>query len=313
MATFTLPTPFGIRDDASGGTTVEDMQRIIAAKYEFRTDGSANRGGIIHHDGISRDGRGVELRPDATLRVHEGVVLLDIAPLRCVEAAVPYVASIDPGLAVGTAGTVTVAVAPPTADTNDSRLITTTGTAPTGSVVLERLVFPSGWKTTNQATRNVDRSYAVPRGTANGRLSSVVDADTSARKSGSRYKRLSQSFVVPTDANLSFELSTTLRACTSDGSAAVALSKGLVAAVNYAIYLDGTLITSFERPISGFSDTQYFGAGATVSAGRHEAWVESWLGPVVGSRADTFWQVMQGGSQKHRGDFMAVRHEGVRW
>ena len=313
MAIYTLPTPFGIADDESGGTTVEDMQRIIASKYEFRTDGSANRGGIIHHDGLARDGRGVELRPDATLRVHEGVVLLDIAPLRCVEAAVPYVPSVDPGLAVGTAGTVMVGVVPPGFGANDAKLVTTTESLPAGSVALEKLVFPSGWTTTSQATRSLDRAYAVPRGTANGRLTWAVDSDTAPRRDGVRYKKLSQSFVVPTDANLSFSLSTTLRACLEDGSGAVALSLGATAAVNYAIFLDGALLTSFERPVSGFSDTQYFGAGAAVSAGRHEVWVESWLGPVVGSRGSTFWQVMQGGSQKHRGDFMAVRHEGVCW
>lgn len=315
MAEYQLPTPWGIADDASGGTTPEDMQQLTATRYEFRKRDSGQRGGIIRHSGPTGDGNGVEMRPDATLRCHMGSVLLDVAENRCVEAAVPYVATVDPGLAVGTAGTVTVAVALPAAGSNNARLITTTAASVSAAwVVLDKIKLPAGWTRTNQGTRVHDKEYAVLQGTANGELSSALDADSAARIAGRRYKRLAQSFVVPTDCNISLALSTTLRACWEDGSGGVPMDRQTTAVIVYEVFLDGALHTSFERPVSGIADTTFLETIATIGAGRHEVWVESYFWqPVHGTAGDNFWQVMQGGARKHRGDFLRVRHEGVRW
>lgn len=315
MAEYQLPTPWGIADDATGGTTPEDMQQLTAIRYEFRKRDSGKRGGIIRHSGPAGDGNGIELRPDATLRCHMGAVLLDVAANRCVEAVIPYVPTVDPGLAVGTAGTVTIAVALPAAGSNNARLVTSTASSVSDSwEVLDKIKLPAGWTRTNQGTRVHDKEYAVLQGTANGELSSALDADSGPRRSGQRYKRLAQSFVVPTDCNISLALSTTVRACWEDGSGAVDLSRGMTSAVVYEIWLDGAVLTTFERVISGFTDTQFLETVATIGAGRHEVWVESRLGPVAwGTAGQNFWQVMQGGAPKHRGDFLRVRHEGVRW
>lgn len=308
MAEFQLPTPWGIEDDATGGTEPEEMQQLIAARYEFKGRSSPGRGGIIRHSGPAGDGNGVELRPDATLRVHMGAVLLDIEANRCAEAVIPYVDAIAPGLTVGTAGTVTVYVGPPAAGSNNARLVTTSGTAPAGVVVLDKIKLPAGWTRTNQGTRVHDREYAVLQGTSNGQLSAASDSDSAHRTTGP-YRRLAQSFVVPTDCNISLALTTTIRSITSAGAATQPLrdSQG---SVLYRVYIDGALHTSYEIEINGYATSTFHESMATVSAGRHEVWVESSISPAQSSLR---WQVLGGGSLQHRGDFLRVRHEGVRW
>ena len=311
MATYTLPTPFGIADDETGGTTIEDMQRIIASKYEVRTSRTSGRRGIVSHPGPDGDGNGVELRPDETLRVHEGVVVLDLSSFRCVEAVVPYVSAIEPGIPVGQAGRVIVSVTPPVAGENDAQLTTTTTEPPRGSVILEILKFPSGWKTTSQATRDADLIYATPRGAGGGMLSSAVDADTAVRNDGGLYRRLHQSFVVSTDAHIRLDLLTTTYGCSPAG-APVGGTAGITGAIEYAVFLDGVLLTSVERTITGFRESKFLSVGAAVLAGRHEVHVESRSTDTTAPGDEIFWRVGHGGARQHPGDRLTVRHEGVR-
>ena len=312
MVEMLLPTPFGWPDDATGGTTAEDMQRILASQYEPRVTGSrADRGGIIRHAGWVNDGNGVELKSDATVLVHEGVVLLDIALNRCVQAVVPATESVPMPLSVGEAGKVTIFVAPPKSGSNNAILGTTTSTRVDPSwVVLDRLVFRSGWKTTRDATRDWDKVYAVLFGTAAGELSRAEDAGTEVRSRGQRYKRLAQSLVVPTDCIASLGLSATLMACKPDGDP-IRWSEGVQGTVIYQLFVDGVMISSFERVADPFLTTTFWEEQVQLSAGRHEIWVES-FGSAAIDREGFRWRLAPGGPQKFRGDSLRVTHQGVR-
>lgn len=312
MVELQLPTPFGWPDDATGGTTADDMQRILAAQYEPRVRGSkAERGGIIRHAGWTNDGNGIELKSDATVRVHEGVVLLDVALNKAVQAVVPATESVPVPLSVGKAGKVTFYVAPPKGGSNNAILGTTTSTSVDPSwVVLDRLDFKAGWKTTRDATRDWDRVYAVLFGTASGELSRADDFGKEVRTRGPRYKRLAQSFVVPTDCIVSLGLSSTIRACTTAGQP-VDKATGVVGTVFYQVFVDGTLLTTFERTVDPFLTTQFWEMQTNLSAGRHEVWVESYGGPEL-KPGQLMWHIAAGGPNKSRGDFLRVIHQGVR-
>lgn len=298
-----IGVPLGVPDDTTGGTSVEDFQLIMATMWSYWTkpDGTTTRAGII------RQSSGVELRPDDTLRVHQGSAVLDLGPNRVALVGIPYIASMPAGIAKGTAGRVTVYVAPPAAGSNNARVGTTTGTMPSSAVMLARLTFPAGWTQTRQATASPDRNYAILQGTTHGELLRVVDSSKAVRTSKIPYRACEGEFYVPTDSNINIRLSSTIRACNKAGTAGASAS---LDGVIYQVWLDGQLLTTVERDANGVSSTWEWDMPTKVLAGSHRV-------NIVSSHSADFtpgafyWQVMQGGSRKHMGDVLRVMDEGV--
>ena len=277
------------------GTMPSDMQLVLASMFEYHpsANGGTTRAGIYRTDGVI-------LNADATIGVHEGSVVLDTGGNRVVWAPIPYIASIPHDLATGTAGTITVYVAPPTGDSPQATVGTTTSSTinPTW-VVLDRIRLNSGWARTNQGSRIWDKEYAVLQGTGSGVLSSAVDSDSAVRTSGQVYRRMQQTFSVATDAELSLCLTSTARSENSTGGSVI-----------YDIFLDGVLQASVERKIDAITDSLYWEVPVTVRAGKHTVYAESRVA-VINSGSTLPWSVVQGGWRKHLGDILRVKHEGV--
>lgn len=306
--------PFGIPNDGSGGTKSEDFQLMLASMFEYHPapGGGTRRGGIYRHTGV--DGyNGVELRPDETFRVHEGSAILDMGGNKCTWVAIRHIGALTHDLTPGTAGTVTIYVAPPKSGTNDAYVSTSTATSVNSSwIVLDRIQLPAGWKSTSQGIRVWDKEYAVLQGTSHGLLALAVDSDSAARRDARRYKRLARTFSLSTDSAVAVHLSSTIRACFEDGSGAAPFSWGTTGSVMYEVYIDGVLRNTWERTIDGFATTETWESSWNLSAGSHDIYVESYLAAAAGNRGSTFWQVVQGGSKGHLGDALRVKHDGVR-
>lgn len=305
MPELLISTPFGIPEDAATGrgTTATDMQSIIAPLFEYRSKGgsSSTRAGIIRHSW------GVELRPDTTVRIHEGLVLLDAGSNKATLAPIPYIAAMETGLPVGTPGTVVVYVAPPAAGSNRARVGTSTAaTIDAGWVVLERLRFPSGWKTSTDAARDWDYNFAVLQGTSRGQLAFARDVDEAIRVKGTNYKKLSVTFTVPTDANVTFELASTIRAATAAGSALD--QRG---SVHYELWVDNERVVNFEREIGFFATTESWSTSKELAKGEHTAWIITRFGVALGTWTPR-WQVVSTNSESHHGDVLRIVDGGVR-
>lgn len=277
------------------GTMPSDMQLVLATMFEYHpsANGGTTRAGIYRSDGVI-------LNANATLGVHEGSVVLDTGSNRVVWAPIPYIANVPHDLAPGTAGTITVYVAPPTGDSPQAIVGTTTSSTINSSwVVLDRIRLASGWARTNQGSRVWDKEYAVLQGTGSGVLSQATDSDTAIRNSGATYRRMQQTFSVATDAIISLCLTSTARAGNSTGGSVI-----------YDIFLDGVFQASVERKIDSITDTLYWEVPATVRAGKHTVYAESRVA-VINSGSTLPWSVVQGGWRKHLGDILRVKHEGV--
>ena len=277
------------------GTMPSDMQMILAMMFEYHpsANGGTTRAGIYQ-------AWGVILNADATLGVHEGSVVLDTGGNRVVWAPIPYIANVPHDLPPGKAGTITVYVAPPTGSSPQATVGTTTSSTINPSwVVLDRIRLESGWTRTNQGSRVWDKEYAVLHGTGSGVLSQATDSDTAIRTSGATYRRMQQTFSVPTDANISLCLTSTARSENNTGGSVI-----------YDIFLDGVFQASVERKIDSITDTLYWEVPATVSAGKHTVYAESRVA-VINSGSKLPWSVVQGGWRKHLGDILRVKHEGA--
>lgn len=280
------------------GTMPSDMQLLLAMMFELHpsSNGGTTRAGIYRTDGVI-------LRADATLGVHEGSVVLDTGSNRVVWAPIPHITNVPHDLSPGTAGTITVYVAPPTGDSPQALVGTTTSSTINPSwVVLDRIRLNSGWARTNQGSRVWDKDYAVLKGTGNGVLSQARDSDTAVRREGHTYRRLQQNFHLRTDADISLALSTTIRSETNY----------VESTVIYDVFLDGVFQTSFERDVKPFASTEYWEFPLTVSAGTHSAYVESRAGTIFTEGYSTMpWRVHTGTTRKFQGDVLRVKHEGV--
>ena len=277
------------------GTMPSDMQLVLATMFEYHpsSNGGSTRAGIYRTDGVI-------LNADATLGVHEGSVVLDAGSNRVVWAPIPHIASVPHDLPTGTAGTITVYVAPPTGDYPQATVGTTTSSTINPSwVVLDRIRLSSGWTRTNQGSRVWDKDYAVLQGTGSGVLSQARDSDTAVRKAGSTYRRMQQTFSLPTDAEISLCLTSTARSENTTGGSVI-----------YDVFLDGVFQASMERKIDAITDTLYWEVPVTVRAGKHTVYAESRVG-VINSGSTLPWSVVQGGWRKHLGDILRVKHEGV--
>lgn len=277
------------------GTMPSDMQLVLATMFEWHpsSNGGSTRAGIYRTDGVI-------LNADATLGVHEGSVVLDTGGNRVVWAPIPHIASVPHDLATGTAGTITVYVAPPTGGSPQATVGTTTSSTINPSwVVLDRIRLNSGWTRTNQGSRVWDKDYAVLQGTGSGVLSQAKDSDTAVRKAGATYRRMQQTFSVPTDTEISLCLTSTARSENTSGGSVI-----------YDIFLDGVFQASVERKIDAITDTLYWEVPATIKAGKHTVYAESRVG-VISSGSTLPWSVVQGGWRKHLGDILRVKHEGV--
>ena len=278
------------------GTMPSDMQLVLATMFEYHpsSNGGSTRAGIYRTNGVI-------LNADATLGVHEGSVVLDTGGNRVVWAPIPHIASVPHDLAPGTAGTITVYVAPPTGDSPQAIIGTTTSSTINPSwVVLDRIRLSSGWARTNQGSRVWDKEYAVLQGTGSGVLSQARDSDTAIRREGSTYRRMQQTFSLATDAEISLCLTSTVRSGSTTGGSVI-----------YDIFLDGVFQASVERKIDPITDTLYWEFPVTVRAGKHTVYAESRVGVINEPRVTLPWSVVQGGWRKHLGDILRVKHEGV--
>lgn len=279
------------------GTMPSDMQLVLATMFEFHpsSNGGSTRAGIYRTDGVI-------LNADATLGVHEGSVVLDTGSNRVVWAPIPHIANVPHDLPTGTAGTITVYVAPPSGGSPQATVGTTTSSTINPSwVVLDRIRLNSGWTRTNQGSRVWDKDYAVLQGTGSGVLSEARDSDTAVRREGNTYRRLQQRFRLRTDADISLALSTTIRSETHF----------VAGTVIYDVFLDGVFQTSFEREVKPFASTEYWEIPLTVSAGTHSAYVESRAGSITEGYQTLPWRVLTGTSRKYQGDILRVKEEGV--
>ena len=277
------------------GTMPSDMQLVLATMFEWHpsSNGGSTRAGIYRTDGVI-------LNADATLGVHEGSVVLDTGGNRVVWAPIPHIAEVPHDLPTGTAGTITVFVAPPAGGSPQATVGTTTSSTINPSwVVLDRIRLNSGWTRTNQGSRVWDKDYAVLQGTGSGVLSQAKDSDTAVRKAGATYRRMQQTFSVPTDTEISLCLTSTARSENTSGGSVI-----------YDIFLDGVFQASVERKIDAITDTLYWEVPATIKAGKHTVYAESRVG-VINSGSTLPWSVVQGGWRKHLGDILRVKHEGV--
>ena len=278
------------------GTMPSDMQLVLATMFEPHpsSNGGTTRAGIYRSDGVI-------LNADTTLGVHEGSVVLDTGGNQVVWAPIPHIANVPHDLAPGKAGTITVYVAPPAGDSPQATVGTTTSSTINPSwVVLDRIRLNSGWARTNQGSRVWDKDYAVLQGTNNGVLSQARDSDTAIRREGSTYRRMQQTFSVPTDADVSLCLTSTVRSENTTGGSVI-----------YDIFLDGVFHASVERKIDPITDSLYWEFPATVKAGKHTVYAESRVAVINEPRVTLPWKVLQGGWRKHLGDILRVKHEGV--
>lgn len=277
------------------GTMPSDMQLVLATMFEYHpsSNGGTTRAGIYRTDGVI-------LKADATLGVHEGSVVLDTGGNRVVWAPIPHIASVPHDLPTGTAGTITVYVAPPMGGSPQAVVgATTSSTINPSWVVLDRIRLTSGWTRTNQGSRVWDKEYAVLQGTGSGVLSQARDSDTAVRTSGRTYRRMQQTFNLATDAEVSLCLTSTARSENKTGGSVI-----------YDVFLDGVFQASMERKIDAITDTLYWEVPVTVRAGKHTVYAESRVG-VINSGSTLPWSVVQGGWRKHLGDILRVKHEGV--
>lgn len=288
------------------GTMPSDMQLVLASMFEYHPtkNGGTTRAGIYRTNGV-------ELHTDATIGVHEGSVILDTGSNRVVWAPIPHIANVPHDLPVGTKGSITVYVAPPTGSSPNATVGTTTSATVKASwVVIDRIDLPSGWTRTNQGVRNWDKEFAVLQGTGSGVLSEAKDSDSAQRTSGPVYRRMQQKFSTPTDSDISIGLTSTIRAENVDGTA---MDYGPLngGSVIYDIFVDGNPVYSVERMVTGVTTTEYWEVPLTVSAGEHSVYAESRVGVIGEGRTKLPWRVVSGGWRKHMGDILRVKHEGV--
>lgn len=301
-----LATPWGWQNIGGRGTMPEDMQRVLATMFEYHPhrSGGSTRAGVYQS-------LGVKLKADTTIGVYPGSVILDVSGSRVVWAPLQEIDNLPHDLPTGQAGTITVYVAPPASGSANATIRTTTGSSFANNwLILDRIQLPAKWTRTNQGKSVWDTEYAVLRGTGSGELSSAIDADGGTRTKGRTYRRLEQTFKLTTDAIVSLHLSTTIRSTYSNGTTRP-LSLDLTGSVFYRIYIDGILLTTVEQTISGFAETKNWEFSDVLSAGSHRVYVESSAGFSNLPDKSLHWEVVHGGTYKHRGDFLRVKHEGV--
>lgn len=279
------------------GTMPSDMQLVLATMFEFHpsSNGGTTRAGIYRTDGVF-------LKTDATLGVHEGSVVLDTGSNRVVWAPIPYIANVPHDLTPGKAGTITVYVAPPSGDSPQATVGTTTSSTINPSwVVLDRIRLNSGWSRTNQGSRVWDKDYAILQGTASGVLSMSRDSDTAIRDSGVTYRRMQQNFKLNTDSNISVALTSTVKAYNEN-------NEGFI---SYDIFLDGVFLASVDREVRVRATTQYWEFPLAIKAGTHSLYVESRVSHIYNGKRSLPWSVVFAGPRKFQGDILRVKEEGV--
>lgn len=284
-------------DGLKMGTMPSDMQLVLATMFEFHpsSNGGTTRAGIYRTGSVI-------LRSDETIGVREGSAVLDTGNNRVVWVPIPHIDNVPHDLSPGTAGTITIYVAPPSGDSPQATIGTTTSSTvnPTW-VVLDRIQLKSGWTRTNQGSHVWDKDFAVLQGTGSGVLTQAQDTDSAFRKRGVNYRRMQQNFRVMTDANISLALTSTVRAHSED-------NEGFI---TYDIFLDGVFQASVDREARARATTEYWEIPLTVNAGLHSVYVESRVSHVYGDKYDMPWHVVYGGSRKFLGDILRVKHEGV--
>lgn len=293
-----MATGFGIAPDANGsGTTPEDIQRITAAKYE--------NAGILTGAAVTR-------RSDWAYDVTDGAVIIDVAPEMAVEVPVSAQTLTPPTLSGGAAAVHTVYVKQnfPGTDGNSLAFVgITAGTAPAGSVVLDRFQVPAGATATTAATSNWDRVYALVSGASLGRLGYHADIDPTPYTTQT-LTRGGFRITVPTDRLVDVQLTGTISHSTSGGATP---ATDLVSSVVFKIYIDNELRKSWEMGYSRLWESKQFHTTEFVSAGSHDVHytvARRFANPGL-SAANSYWAIRGGGSEQWRGNTIAVIDRGV--
>lgn len=299
-----MTTAWGVPDlrDTDGtiidATTPDDVQIITNAKYD--------NPGII-------TGAKVFTRADMKVNITNGAVVMKWGQDRAVEVPVyAQTITLDPAPPTGST-TVTFYVQQ--ANTSTSRaasVVMTTGTAPSGTVVLDQLRVPAG-ATKSSACESVwDRQYARLTQSSQGVVSRQTDTDDAIHAAGKQYKRCAQRLFVDTDRWLNLKVSTSISRVHSSGSIPpndIAMTLGTVM---YRVYVDDELVAGFERPFNRFWSVEQFEVLHKVTMGAHTAHIVSELqwDEAVGSTY-RYWRVRYGGPDKRTGDVLTVFDAGV--
>lgn len=300
-----MATGFGIPEikvaEATGtepavyqGTTAQDIQRITAAQYQ--------NAGIL-------TGCKVMLRADWKVLITAGGVIVDLGS--DLAAAVPVyeqAMALQPAPAVGERVDTIYVQQVATASDNLAKVAITSGSAPVNSIILDKLRVTAGATKTNQLTSAWDRRYARSSQSSQGRISSAVDSRNTVRTEGP-YKACSQRFYVDTDRHVNLKLSVTARRCKPNGDSIYPYHES-IGSVIYRVFIDNTLVRSFEVMVTGLSSTTQLETMHEVAMGAHTVHIESQAGS-KGSQPDIGWQIMYGGTNKYNGDSLTVFDAGV--
>lgn len=295
-----MATGIGIPPDANGtGTTPEDVQLVTAAKYE--------NAGIL-------TGAAVSKRSNWAYDVSRGAVLVDTGPGMAVEVPVAAQTLTPPTTAGGPASTHTVYVKQniPGVDGNSLAVVgITAGSAPGGSVVLDRFSVPTGANTTNAATSIYDRNYARVSGASLGLLGTNLDADKRDWSYAAILYRGHTRITVPTDRWLDIRLTETCVICYPGGGN---VNSESVSSMMFKIYIDNELRRSWEVGISRLYESKQMSFFEEVSAGAHTVHYSiamQYENPNLPATARN-WKIVSGGSEQWPGNRISIYDGGVR-
>lgn len=286
-------TGLGVERTTSGGTTPEDIQAIIAARYR--------NAGIVD---------GAEVHGTATMSysITAGAVIIDTGADSAIE--VPVAKQTIPTAAAPVTGsrvdTVYVKQNFPTADNPDNSVFVgvTSGALPANSYVLNKFQINAGVTATSAAPSVHNRKYAVPISGNLGRQHWHVETNGAPRTTGV-FKRGAGKIFAPTDRDMELRLSSCVSASDAAGN-----SVDGTGTVLYKFYVDDAVVASFERPYQRAWETKLYSFIMAFAEGEHTVHytVESRFVP---SGQTGRWAVRHGGVDKFPGDDFRVYDKGV--
>lgn len=269
---------FSGAETALGKTTPPDLRRIIAAQFVNSDKNPVLAGGEVtgRADRIYSYAAGVGI-----LKTADGAVFLTWPAGVTAQVTQPTTARVDV-IYVDNQGAVRVATE---GAVNEAQVI-----------VIDKMAAPAGMTATNQATRRVNRNYALPYGATLGWLSMFTETHSQGEAvNKNRIVWTTQRFQVPTDRLLQLRMHQTIYGSHTASAPSTDFAQYGVGSMKYWLYVDNVLMREFELGYSRIWEVRMHNVDFEVNAGEHTVRLERqhvWgtANPIYFGSANNIWQ-----------------------
>lgn len=281
-----MATSWGVGPDQNGnGHTTEDAQLITAAEYE-------NPGILAGCKVVGTTGKNWKVEP--------GAVVIALDPTHYLKTPVgdSVVPMPDPPAVGSKTYSIYVKQKFPATDGSNTVFVGAADKVPANSVEIGKRIVPAGATSANDTIPAGNTIYARAKGATLGMLAESTDVGGDIR-GGAEYKKGAVTVEVPTDRFVELSLSSCVSTANSESGEGSLL---------YSFYLDGQLVTSWERKYDKYWETKQFFTGLQIDNPFIVHTVHYTVQRISGSKD---WVVRYGGERKMRGDFLAITDRGV--